>query len=115
MVSYSLYNRPSPTPKQLAKPARDLPLHYTILISAFSVAVHWIASQSFFLMSVQVLDYPQGRNDRNNLDVYGGLSVNAGLYVDAGFSPIAIVFTLIVGGGAFVVLVAMGLRRYSRY
>ncbi len=103
MVSFSAYNRPSATPKQLAQPARDLPLHYTILIAAFSIVVHWMASQAFFVASVQVLTYPQDRNDG-----YGGL------YVDAGFSPIAIIFTLIIGGAAFVVLLGMGLRRYRR-
>jgi hypothetical protein len=102
MVSYSKYNRPSATPKQLAKPARDLPFHYTILVSAFATTVHWMASQAFFLTIVQVLSYPPDSTQDNRW----------GLYVDAGFSPIAIVFTLIVGGAAFVALLAMGARRY---
>jgi len=97
MVSYSAYNH-SATPNQLAKPARNLPLHYTIFVSTFGVVVHWMASQAFFVASVLVLDYPPDRNDG-----YGGL------YVDAGYSPIAIIFTLIVGGAAFL---GMGLRRY---
>lgn len=69
-----------------------------------------MASQSFFLANLQVLNYPQGSNDGT-----AWLYIDTtGLYVDSGFSPIAIVFTLIVGGTAFVVVAAMGLRRYSR-
>ncbi|KAF4628300.1 hypothetical protein G7Y89_g9848 [Cudoniella acicularis] len=63
MVSYTTYNRPSPTVEELAKPAHRLPLHYTILISAFGVVTHWMASQAFFMASVQVLEYPPRNND----------------------------------------------------
>jgi hypothetical protein len=60
-----------------------------------------MASQAFFVSSVQVLKYPP-----SNIDSH------AGLYVNAGFSPIGIVFTMIVGGAAFVVLLGMSLRKY---
>jgi hypothetical protein len=61
MVSYSAYNRPAPTTNQLAQPARNLPIHYAILIAAFNVVVHWMASRAVFVTSVQVLTYPPDR------------------------------------------------------
>lgn len=60
-----------------------------------------MASQAFFLASVNI----SGVLDETSSN---------GMYVNAGYSAIGIIFTIGVGAAAFLVLVGMGFRRYSR-
>ncbi|MCJ1359701.1 MAG: hypothetical protein MMC33_009703, partial [Icmadophila ericetorum] len=53
MVACSKCTNASATAKQLAEPARSLPLYCTFLIGAYFTVVHWMASQAFFPVSVQ--------------------------------------------------------------
>jgi len=108
MEAYSKCARPYPTAAQLAKPARELPLYYAIIVGAIQLAVHWMVSQAFFPIVVQT---STSESFYSSLGI-GSLS-DGGLYVAAGFSPIAIIFTLICLIVDFSLLLGMGsLRKY---
>lgn len=107
MEAHSKYAKPNLTAAQLAKPARDLPLYYTVIAGAIQVVVHWVASQAFFPV---ILNTPT-----SELDYWGSSSVSlgdGGLYITVGFSPIAIIFTLIFLFVAFSFLSMAALRKY---
>jgi hypothetical protein len=108
MESYSKCAKPNPTPAQLAKPARELPLYYAIIAGAVQSVVHWMALLAFFPVIVET--------STNEFYDFGPIAIgsldNGGLYVTASFSPIAIIFTLICLIVAFSLLLVMGLRKY---
>jgi hypothetical protein len=109
MEAHSKYAKPNPTAAHLAKPARDLPLHYAVIAGAIQLVVHWMASQAFFPL---VLNTPT-----SELDYFGpGPTISlsdGGLYITAGFSPIAIIFALIFLFVAFsLLLCTAALRKY---
>lgn len=109
MEAHSKYAKPHLTAAQLAKPARDLPLYYAIVAGVIQFVVHWMASQAFFPIIVQT--------STSEFYDFGPIGIGSlgdgGLYVTAGFSPIAIIFTLISLMVAFCLLLGVGyLRKY---
>jgi hypothetical protein len=105
--------RPSLTAAQLAKPARELPLYYAMFMGVVQSVVHWMASLAFFPIIVQT-STDQFNQFYNFLSIGTEYHNNAGLYVSAGFSPIAIIFTLISLVTTFFLLLGVGcLRRYT--
>ncbi|KAE8148804.1 hypothetical protein BDV25DRAFT_168224 [Aspergillus avenaceus] len=76
-----------------------LPYRYSAPIICISVVLHWLLSQSIFLVRITV----------QNLD--GSLDDDAGI-MTCGYSPIAMVLTLTLAGLSFIALGAIGARRY---
>ncbi|KUJ17807.1 uncharacterized protein LY89DRAFT_733629 [Mollisia scopiformis] len=78
----------------------SLPYRYLISILTVSVAIHWILSQSLFLVAIDVYD------ENGNFDASQSI-------LSCGFSCIALIF--LVGIGSLVLLsgIGMGLRRYK--
>jgi len=93
MVYFSYISKPSPTVKQLAEPAKQLPKYYSIVIAVLATVVHWMASQALFVISVQISPYGDDTGS---------------WFLNVGYSPMAIIFTIILGVGSFLTLVEVG-------
>jgi hypothetical protein len=78
----------------------SLPYHYLITIMVVSTTTHWILSQSFFLVAIDVFD------QQGNLDTSQSI-------LTCGFSCIAIIFLIGIGWLVLILGVGMGLRRYK--
>ncbi|KAJ5251753.1 hypothetical protein N7489_002163 [Penicillium chrysogenum] len=81
-----------------------LPYRYSIPLLIVSAVLHWLVSQSFFFVQVIPFDrhgVPQERYPE--------------VLVTCGYSPVAIIFGIIVGGLLPVVAVLMGLRRFRSH
>jgi hypothetical protein len=78
----------------------SLPFRVAIPLSIISALLHWLCSQSIFLAVV---------THYNEL----GHLVNAFAVATCGFSPMAMMFTLCVGGCVVIGVVALGFRRLS--
>ncbi len=77
----------------------QLPYSYAIPLSVASGAMHWFISQSIFLARITIYD------ENGNEDTGHSLS-------SCGYSPIAIIFTLILGTLMVLVVLINGFRRY---
>jgi ABC-type Fe3+ transport system permease subunit len=93
MVSFSYISKPSPTVKQLAEPAKKLPKYYSIVIAVVATVVLWMASLALFVISVQISPYGDDTGS---------------WFLNVGYSPMAIIFTIILGVGSFLTLVVVG-------
>ncbi|KAK1978279.1 hypothetical protein LZ30DRAFT_218972 [Colletotrichum cereale] len=78
----------------------SLPLRYGIPLSASSTLMHWLISQSLFLARIRAV-LPDGRDDEINS------------FSTCGYSPIALLFTLVTGIVLLLALIGLGLRRYD--
>lgn len=81
-----------------------LPYRYSIPLLIVSAVLHWLVSQSFFFVQVIPFDrhgVPQERYPE--------------VLVTCGYSPVAIIFGIIVGGLLPVVAALMGLRRFRSH
>ena len=90
----------SPAGKQRSSYFLQLPYAYAVPLMVFSGLMHWLVSQSLFLANVTVLD-PDGIQDKE------------ASIVTCGYSIIAIMFTVIIGGLMVVAVVAIGFRRFE--
>lgn len=89
----------SPRGSQRSTYFLSLPYLYLIPILSVSVATHWILSQSFFLVAIDVFD------KLGNLDISRSI-------LSCGFSCIAMIFLVGIGWLVFIAGVLVGLRRY---
>lgn len=92
----------SPTGKQRSTYRLQLPYRYSIPLLITSGTLHWLVSQSIFLVSLSAYSF----DDIVDLD-----STATG--VSCGFSPIALLTTILVGFSALALSVANGFRRYK--
>lgn len=76
----------------------SLPYAYSIPLIAASALLHWLLSQSIFYVRIDVEGLAEGTGD---------------VISTCGYSPIALVFTIVVGSAMAVVLVGLGMRRYK--
>jgi len=75
----------------------QLPYRYAIPLMAASGCLHWLVSQSIFIVNVEALE----------LD-----SDQWSSYMSCGYSPIAIIGVIVVGGLLVLVTLGMGFRRF---
>ncbi|KAF2155260.1 hypothetical protein K461DRAFT_276457 [Myriangium duriaei CBS 260.36] len=75
----------------------QLPLRYALPLMVVSALAHWVISQSFFVMAVEY----------SGMD---GLIDNATFYA-AGYSVMAIIIALALGGALILTLLVVGMRR----
>ncbi len=76
----------------------SLPYRYAVPLMASSATLHWLISQSIFLVGVDAYDPDWTRDER--LDV-----------MTCGYTPVAIVSAISVGGAMLLSIVALALRR----
>ncbi|KGO39900.1 Peptidase C78, ubiquitin fold modifier-specific peptidase 1/ 2 [Penicillium expansum] len=82
----------------------SLPYRYSVPLLVVSAVLHWLVSQSFFF--VQVIPFDRhGVPQKSYPDVL----------VTCGYSPVAIIFGIIVGGFLPIVAVLLGLRRFRSH
>ena len=79
----------------------QLPYRYGIPLVILSGVLHWLVSQSLFLVNIQEYDNDSESIDENN-------SITA-----LGYSCIAIITTIMLGSITIAVGIAMGFRRYE--
>jgi len=77
----------------------QLPYSYAIPLMVAMALLHWLVSQSIFLARINVLEYD------GTIDIYQSID-------GCGWSPIAIVFALFVGGIMVLALPVLGAQRY---
>ena len=88
----------------------QLPYKYGIPAMTIAIILHWLISQSLFLVVAQAYD----DSGPVKTDSYDGTSQNtANGSGQLGYSPLAIMVAVIVGGSAWIVGVHLGLRRYK--
>lgn len=78
----------------------SLPYRYGIPLIAFSTLLHWLISQSLFLVAIHAYSPTQHRDLGNDL-------------VSCGFSPVAIVTTICVGVVMLLCLSGTAFRRFK--
>ncbi|KAJ5963319.1 uncharacterized protein N7479_003195 [Penicillium vulpinum] len=82
----------------------SLPYRYSIPLLVVSAVLHWLVSQSFFF--VQVIPF-----DRHGVPQKS----YPGVLVTCGYSPVAIIFGIVVGGLLPIVALLLGLRRFRSH
>lgn len=90
----------SPVSEQRSTYRLQLPYRYSIPLLVLSGTLHWLVSQSIFLVSLKAYRYTGEADPENNI-------------VTCGYSPIAILVTTVVGAAAMLLGIAMGYRRYK--
>lgn len=90
----------TPTGRQRSTYRLQLPYRYGVPLLIGSGALHWFVSQSIFLVSVNVLSSP------------GSEVTDAGVST-CGYSPMAIIFVIILGFIVVLLGIANGLRNGS--
>ncbi|KAL2829980.1 hypothetical protein BDW59DRAFT_178184 [Aspergillus cavernicola] len=80
----------------------SLPYRYSIPLLIVSAVLHWLVSQSFFF--VEIIPF----------DLYG-VAQHSEEVVTCGYSPVAIIFAIIVGGSLPIVSILLGLRRFKSH
>ena len=103
-VSYSVRQQglrvACPRGQQRATSFLSLPYIYAVPIMAAAALLHWLISESLFLVRITNYEY----NGTENRD---------GLISTVGFSPYATVFAISMGGALLIVVLLFGaLRRY---
>ncbi|KAF2277813.1 uncharacterized protein EI97DRAFT_374085 [Westerdykella ornata] len=91
----------SPAGKQRGTWLLGAPLLYGGPLVILHILTHWIVSQSIFVVQAETYDR------------YGGLLPDDTVS-NCGYSPIAIIFTLVLGLLIFAITVALGLRKFSK-
>ena len=77
----------------------QLPYRYGAPLLIFSGCLHWLVSQTLFLARLNAVD-PHGIKDENES------------FSTLGYSPIAMVFVIILGGLLVILGIGLGFRRY---
>ena len=87
----------SPTEGQRSSYYLQLPYRYGIPLLIGSSALHWLVSQSIFLVRVNVTDFT-------------GVEIPEAGFSSCGYSPIAIVFVIILGSVVVILGICFGFR-----
>lgn len=88
-----------PHGKQRGTHFLSLPYRYSVPLMIAMVLVHWLASQAIFAVSVTVLNYDGTVSGSDGINTWG-------------WSPPAIVASVVVGAVIIIALPALGCRRY---
>ena len=88
----------------------QLPYRYALPVMALSGLLHWLVSQSIFLVAIARYD-----RDGNPVRAYSSAAGSSfqGEYLTCGYSPVAILGVILVGIVMVAVLLAQGLRRFA--
>ena len=78
----------------------QLPYRYGILLLVMSGILHWLVSQSIFLVRIITYDYTGSEYPEHNITT-------------CGYSPIALLVTTVVGAVALLLGIAISFRRYK--
>ena len=79
----------------------QLPYRYGIPLMIVSAGLHWLVSQSIYLIALEAYTYDDMPDAKNNV-------------VACGYSPLAILVTIIFGSLVLLAGVACGYRRYPK-
>ena len=79
----------------------QLPYRFSVPLVVFSLLFHWLISQSIFVVNINMFDY-NGLPIKNASNYVGHL-------VTCGYSPIAIIFSIVLGAGLVSALMGIGL------
>ena len=89
-----------PLGKQLSTYRLQLPYKYGIPLVVLSGILHWLVSQSLFIVEIHAYDADGNKNETANITAIG-------------YSCIAIIMAIILGSIAIVFGILMGFRRYN--
>ncbi|CAG8898638.1 unnamed protein product [Penicillium egyptiacum] len=78
----------------------SMPYRYATPLLLLSGVLHWLISQSLFMVGIEAFDSNMVRNPSRDLTT-------------CGFSPVAILSSVVVGGCMFLCLVGLGFRRFE--
>ncbi|KAL2824888.1 hypothetical protein BDW59DRAFT_172616 [Aspergillus cavernicola] len=78
----------------------SLPYRYAIPLMAFSAILHWLISQSLFLVGIEAYDQEWRRSPDRDL-------------MTCGYTPVVIVSSMSVGAFMFICLVGLGFRKFA--
>jgi hypothetical protein len=98
-----------PTGEQRSTYFLQLPYRFSIPIIALSGTLHWLVSQSIFLVAI---DYYDDKGNPVPESIY--LSPNSSGYRTLGYSPIAIISVIVMGGVTVMSVVGFGFVPYKR-
>ena len=87
----------SPTGGQRSTYRLQLPYRYGVPLLIGSSVLHWLVSQSIFLIRVNV-------TDSTGLEIFGGIST-------CGYSPMAMIFVIILGSIVVLLGICFGFRK----
>ncbi|KAK4233848.1 hypothetical protein C8A03DRAFT_47693 [Achaetomium macrosporum] len=93
----------NPVGAQRASYYLQLPYRYSLPLLAFSVILHWLISQSIFLVFIDISSNPIGAGPESNY--------NPGSYNACGWSPVGVICVMVVGVVMVAVLLLCGCRR----
>lgn len=80
----------------------SLPYRYSIPLLIVSAVLHWLVSQSLFFVEIVPFDLH-------------GVAQDGEEVVTCGYSPVAIIFAIIVGASLLVVAMLLGMRRFRSH
>lgn len=91
----------SPTGQQRSTYWLQVPFRYALPLAALSALLHWLASQSIFMVQISVLlqDEPRTVNREESIST-------------CGYSPFAIILTTVTGSIIALVGILLALRKY---
>lgn len=85
----------------------SLPYRYSLPLLVFSAVWHWLVSQSLFFAEIIPVDL-DGSPFESQYSSYS----KSGRIVTCGYSPVAIIFAIVVGMALLLVSMLLGLRRF---
>ncbi|EGD93019.1 hypothetical protein TESG_00576 [Trichophyton tonsurans CBS 112818] len=90
----------APNAAQRSKYFLSLPYRYAIPLMTTTGILHWLISQSFFLVGIEAYDHNLQRDPASDISV-------------CGYSPIAIVCSISLGTAMIFCLVGLGFKRFK--
>ncbi|KAJ5787345.1 hypothetical protein N7457_002335 [Penicillium paradoxum] len=90
----------NPQLSQRSKYFLSIPYRYSIPLIAAAAILHWLVSRSLFMVGIEALDSNMVRNLERDL-------------ITCGYSPVAIVCSLVVGGCMFLCLVGLSAKPFE--
>ena len=103
----------SPVGNQRSTYWLQLPYRYGIPLLVMSAVLHWLVSQSLFLVQVTVT-YQPGELDGSYYAQDDSSQGYRGLISSCGYSPIAIITVIPLGALLLLVVIANGFRKYRK-
>jgi hypothetical protein len=101
--------------KQLSSYRLGLPYIYGVPFMLFSLILHWLLSQSIFLAQIQFYTYngTESTTEVSTYDQFGGTAQAGDAISTCGYSAIALICTLILGGIGLLFSILNGFRKYD--
>lgn len=90
----------------------QLPYRYAVPIMAVSAVLHWLVSQSIFLVSIDRYDW-KGEQVVRSIPQSDGSDVVSKEFLTCGYSPLAILCVIMLGVGLLIAFLLVGLRRFA--